>query len=63
MKDNQKLTRGDTLLVIDASVPGKQAYLLEQRSFQTGQLLKDVNQLLAFADRKEAPPIPEIYMI
>lgn len=55
MKDNQKLTRGDTLLVIDASVPGKQAYLLEQRSFQTGRLLKDVNQLLAFADRKEAP--------
>lgn len=57
MKDNQKLFRGDTLLVIDASLPGKQSGLLEQRFLQVNQLLQDANQLLEFADKTEVQNI------
>lgn len=57
MKDNQKLSRGDTLLVIDASLPGKQSGLLEQRFLQVNQLLQDANQLLEFADKTEVQNI------
>ena len=48
MKDNQKLSRGDTLLLIDGSLPGKKSDLLQQRFFQLEQLLKDADQLLEF---------------
>ena len=53
MKDNQKLSRGDTLLVIDASLPGQQTELLNKHFVQLRQLLQDVNQLLQLADQAE----------
>lgn len=50
MRDNQKLSKGDTLLVIDASLPGQQSKLLSKHSEQLIQLLQDVNQLIRHAD-------------
>ena len=53
MKDNQKLFKGDTLLVIDASLPRQQAELLQKRSVQLNQLLQDVYQLLQLANKED----------
>ena len=53
MKDNQKLSRGDTLLVIDASLPGQQTELLNKHFVQLRQVLQDVSQLLQLADQAE----------
>jgi len=54
MKDNQKLSPGDTLLVIDASLPKQQDAILQKRYLQLNQLLHDINKLLLLtADETE----------
>ena len=47
LTDNQKITRGDTILVIDASVQKQQGALADNRKRQIGQFLGDINELLA----------------
>ena len=50
LKENQKLRRGDTLLIIDATVPQQQDALLQARSIQIGQSLQDISKLLSADD-------------
>jgi multidrug resistance efflux pump len=45
--DNQKITKGDTILVIDASVQRQQGALADNRKRQIGQFLGDINELMA----------------
>lgn len=47
LTDNQKITRGDTILVIDASVQKQQGALADNRKRQIDQFLGDINELLA----------------
>ncbi|MEZ2336622.1 HlyD family secretion protein [Mucilaginibacter sp. RCC_168] len=51
LTDNQKITRGDTILVIDASVQKQQGALADNRKRQIGQFLGDINELLAGVNR------------
>lgn len=50
MKDNQTLLRGDTLLIIDSSVPMKQGKLINMRSGLIKQYLYDIAQILKYAE-------------
>ncbi|MDN5288276.1 MAG: secretion protein HlyD [Mucilaginibacter sp.] len=47
LTDNQKIKQGDTILIIDASVPKRQSALAENRQGQIRQFLGDINQLLS----------------
>ena len=47
LTDNQKINKGDTILVIDASVQKQQGALADNRKRQIGQFLGDINELLA----------------
>jgi len=55
MKDNQKLSPGDTLLVIDASLPRQQDAILQKRYLQLNQLLHDINKLLLLTTGETEP--------
>ena len=46
IKDNQQVKQGDTLLVMDASVPKAQSVLLQTRLIQLKQNLQDVAQII-----------------
>ncbi len=50
MKDNQAVSSGDTLMLIDASLPGKQSQMLQERFLQLDKLLQDVNTILNAAE-------------
>ena len=50
-KDNQKLKQGDTILLIDSSLPGKQSKLLAGRSDHLRLLLLDVAMLVRSSDK------------
>lgn len=54
MKDNQKLSQGDTLLVIDASLTRQQDAILGKRHGQLDDLLKDAAQVAQYANTTEA---------
>lgn len=47
LTDNQKINKGDTILVIDASVQKQQGALADNRKRQIGQFLGDINELLS----------------
>ena len=47
LTDNQKINKGDTILVIDASVQKQQGALAENRKRQIGQFLGDINELMS----------------
>jgi HlyD family secretion protein len=53
MKDNQALLRGDTLLIVDSSLPGQQSKLLNSRSELLRNLLHDVVQIVQYAERSD----------
>jgi HlyD family secretion protein len=57
LTDNQKIKQGDTILIIDASVPKRQSALAENRQGQIRQFLGDINQLLSGInnDRTSSP--------
>lgn len=59
-KDNQKLMQGDTILIIDSSLPGKQSMLLTGRSDHLSMLLQDVTAVVQSSDQElslETKPI------
>ena len=62
MKDNQKLSRGDTLLVVDASLTMQQDAILGKRHGQLDELLKDATQAVQYANTTEAiNPSPKFH--
>lgn len=50
MKDNQSIFRGDTLLIIDSSLPEQQGRVINLRSSLLRQYLYDISQILKHAD-------------
>ncbi|MGZ5550014.1 MAG: HlyD family secretion protein, partial [Nitrososphaeraceae archaeon] len=46
MRDNLRIKKGDTVLVIDAVLPMQQNSLVQSRLLQISQLLQDLNHLL-----------------
>ena len=50
LKDNQTISKGDTLLIVDSSLPRQQSNILSQRSNLLIQLLKDTGKLVRFAE-------------
>ena len=53
MKDNQQILRGDTVLILDSSVPGQKSDLLGGRKVQLKNFLTDIEKLLLFSDQTE----------
>lgn len=56
LADNQKIKQGDTILVIDASVPKQQSALAQNRVSQINQFLRDISELLAGINNGPAAP-------
>lgn len=60
MKDNQSISAGDTVLVIDSSLPGQQGKILNRRSELLRQLLEDVGRIVNHAglrDKSSTEPV------
>ncbi|MDP2412366.1 HlyD family secretion protein [Daejeonella sp.] len=60
MKENQSISAGDTVLVIDSSLPGQQRKILSRRSELLSQLLEDVGRIVNHAsppDKSTAEPV------
>ncbi|MCF8453441.1 MAG: HlyD family efflux transporter periplasmic adaptor subunit [Pedobacter sp.] len=60
MKDNQSISAGDTVLVIDSSLPGKQSKILRSRSALLRQLLEDIGRIVNHAglrDKSSTEPV------
>ncbi|SDM48772.1 HlyD family secretion protein [Daejeonella rubra] len=53
MKDNQQILRGDTVLILDSSVPGQKSDLLGGRKRQLEDFLADIEKLLLVSDKTE----------
>ncbi|WPU93254.1 HlyD family efflux transporter periplasmic adaptor subunit [Mucilaginibacter sabulilitoris] len=56
LADNQKIKQGDTILVIDASVPKQQSALAQNRVSQINQFLRDISELLGRINNGLANP-------
>lgn len=56
LADNQKIKQGDTILVIDASVPKQQSALAQNRVSQINQFLRDISELLGSINNGSANP-------
>ena len=56
LADNQKIKQGDTILVIDASVPKQQSALAQNRVSQINQFLRDINELLGGINHGSSNP-------
>ncbi len=56
IRDNQKVEKGDKLLIIDASMPRQQDALVESRRSQINQLLQDVNLLTKLSENQGQSP-------
>lgn len=60
MKDNQSISAGDTVLVIDSYLPGQQGKILSRRSELLRQLLEDVGRIVNHAglrDKSSTEPV------
>jgi len=55
MKDNQNILRGDTVLVIDSSLPGQQRKILSRRSELLKHLLEDAGKIVNYSDQDYYP--------
>lgn len=53
MKDNQQISRGDTVLILDSSLPGQKSDLLGGRKKQLTDFLSDIEKLLLLSDHSE----------
>jgi len=53
IKDNQKIFKGDTILLVDSSLPGHQSNILSERMELLKQLLTDAVQIVSYADHRE----------
>ncbi|WP_183566394.1 HlyD family secretion protein [Mucilaginibacter sp. SP1R1] len=60
MFDNQKLKKGDTLMVIDAALPREQNDLLQTRVQQLNTLLSDIDVLLRHSNTALKTPNPNL---
>ncbi len=55
IKDNQSIRRGDTVLVIDSSLPGQQRKIFSRRSGLLRQLLEDTGRIISYAELADYP--------
>ena len=53
IKDNQSIFKGDTLLLIDSSLPGQQSNIISKRLALLKQLLTDASQIVNSANFQE----------
>lgn len=53
MKDNQSIRRGDTILVIDSSLPRQQSKIFSRRSGLLRQLLEDTGRIINYAEQAD----------
>ena len=53
IKDNQSIFQGDTLLMIDSSLPGQQSNIISKRLALLKQLLTDASQVVNYANFQE----------
>lgn len=53
IKDNQSIFQGDTLLMIDSSLPGQQSNIISKRLALLKQLLTDASQIVNYANFQE----------
>ena len=53
LKDNQRIFKGDTILLIDSSLPGQQSNILNKRLEILKQLLTDAGQIVNYANHLE----------
>ena len=53
IKDNQSIFKGDTLLLIDSSLPGQQSNIISKRLALLKQLLTDASQIVNYANFQE----------
>jgi len=53
MKDNQKILRGDTILILDSTVPGQKSDLLGGRKKQLADFLSDIEKLLLSSNKTD----------
>jgi HlyD family secretion protein len=53
LKDNQKIFKGDTLLILDSSVSGQKSELLRKRKDQLNDFLYDIEKLLIFSEQSK----------
>lgn len=53
IKDNQSIFKGDTLLMIDSSLPGQQSNIISKRLALLKQLLTDASQIVNYANFQE----------
>ncbi|MEH6305329.1 HlyD family efflux transporter periplasmic adaptor subunit [Olivibacter sp. CPCC 100613] len=56
LKDNQKTTLGDTLLIIDGSSSNKQDLLVKGRQQEIGSFIKDLHVLIRQANNEDFSP-------
>lgn len=60
--DNQSILGGDTVLIIDSSLPGQQSKILSRRSKQLRQLLEDAGRIVRHADQAVYPATEPVLM-
>jgi len=53
VKDNQSILKGDTVLLIDSSLPGQQGKILSRRLSQLRQLLEDARQIVNYSNNPD----------
>ena len=53
LKDNQRVFKGDTILLIDSSLPGQQSNIINKRLGQLKQLLADAGHIVNYANHPE----------
>jgi multidrug resistance efflux pump len=54
IKDNQTIFKGDTILLIDSSLPGQQSTILSKRLDLLKQLITDAGQIVNYANHRES---------
>ncbi len=62
IKDNQNVRRGDTVLLIDSSLPGQQNKILSQRLKLLRNLLLDAVRIVRFAEQGNYPAMKPVFM-
>ncbi len=62
IKDNQSLAAGDTVLLIDSSLPLQQSKILSRRSEQLRHLLRDVARLVNLVRSQDTSSISPVFI-
>ncbi|MDO8992700.1 MAG: HlyD family efflux transporter periplasmic adaptor subunit [Daejeonella sp.] len=62
MKENQSISAGDTVLIIDSSLSGQQSKILSRRSELLRQLLEDVGRIINHASLKDKSSTEPVFL-